>query len=92
MVPLWAPLTVVMLWHPFVSDFEHRDQLASPLGRFWFHHPSLVAGLHLTWAAAVIGWHLRPRSAMEQDLAYPSPPRKPRTVGGARAAPERAIQ
>jgi hypothetical protein len=62
-----------MLWHPFVTDFARRDQLATPLGRFWFDHPHLVAGVHLTWAAAVIGWHLRPRSSKEIDRASPSP-------------------
>jgi hypothetical protein len=72
-MPLWTPLTAAMLWHPFVADFAHRDQLATPLGRFWFDHAHLVAGVHLTWAAAVIGWYLRPRSSKEIDRAVPSP-------------------
>ncbi len=82
MTVLWVPLTAVMMWHPFVVDFARRDQLASPIGHFWFHHAALVAYVHLVWAVGVIAWHLRPappgasavgKQVMLPGTLHPSP-------------------
>jgi hypothetical protein len=59
-VPWWTLGTAVVMWHPFVTDFARRDQLAGPLDLFWFDHPTGVAWLHLAWALTVVLGHLLP--------------------------------
>ncbi len=52
----WATLaTTVLLWQPFVADYEHRFQTTTGLAHWWFAHPALVGWIHLGWAAAMVG-------------------------------------
>ncbi len=53
-VPWTALVTALVLWQPFVADYERRFDLASGVGLWWFQHPSAVALIHLGWAVAAV--------------------------------------
>ena len=59
-VPWWTLGTAAAMWHPFVTDFARRDQLAGPIDLLWFDHPTGVAWVHLAWAVVVVLGHVVP--------------------------------
>jgi len=79
-VPWWTLGTAAVMWHPFVVDYARRDELAGPLDRFWFDHPTGVAWLHLAWALVVVLGHVVPPAA-----------RGRRVLSSRRPAPERSV-
>ena len=54
-MPWAALLTVLVLWQPFVTDFDPALPDRQGLSLWWFHHPTQVAAAHLLWALGVVG-------------------------------------
>ena len=55
LVPWTTVLTVVLLWQPFVLDYQHRLTSTTGLTHWWFAHPESVGWLHLAWAVLAVG-------------------------------------
>ncbi len=71
-VPWATLLTVVMLWQPFVPDYEQRFSTTTGLAHWWFAHPTEVGWVHLAWSVGMIALILVAR-----------PPAGSRVTGGA---------
>jgi hypothetical protein len=65
----WATLaTVIALWQPWASDYEHRFQTSTGLSLWWFQHPAIIGVAHLGWAVAMIALVLlAPRQRLWQS-------------------------
>ena len=55
LVPWTTVLTVLLLWQPFVLDYQHRLTTTTGLTRWWFAHPECVGWVHLAWAVLAVG-------------------------------------